>query len=83
MSSGMEREGPKHISSVICVASLHLHSLKDICKIFKVGRNTVLKWIGQGAPIAVEADLETGKFRYSAEYNTLQSWRVSKGKGYE
>lgn len=82
MSSGMEREGPKHISSVI-VASLHLHSLKDICRIFKVGRNTVLKWIGQGAPIAVEADPENGKFRYSAEYNALQSWRVIKGKNYE
>lgn len=68
------------VPMVTPVAPLHLNSLRHICTAFKVGRNTVLRWVDEGAPIAIEKDEKSNKLRYSAEYNTLQSWRVIKGK---
>lgn len=68
------------VPMVTPVAPLHLNSMSDICKAFKVGKNTVRKWVDKGAPIAIEKDEKSNKLRYSAEYNTLQSWRVIKGK---
>lgn len=56
----------------ITVTPVHLPSLSAIAKTFSVGAMTVRGWYKQGAPIAFE------RGRYSAEYNALQAWRVSK-----
>lgn len=68
------------VPMVTPVAPMPLNSMTDIRKAFKVGRSTVIEWVNQGAPIAVETDPISQKIRYSAEYNALQSWRVIKGK---
>ncbi len=70
---------------VVVVAPKHLGSIEAIRKEFHVGRATVKKWIVEGAPIASEFSKpdKKGKTRLlqaSAEYVTLQSWRVSQSR---
>lgn len=67
---------------MVTVTPIHLRSLREIQKQFGVGRETVLRWMKAGAPIAVEATGGCGKeerYSYSAEYNALQEWRVAQG----
>lgn len=71
---------------MIVVTPLHLRGLKEIQKQFGVGRETVLRWVEAGAPIAVEVTGGSGKEErrsYSAEYNALQEWRVTQRSGGE
>lgn len=54
-----------------------LRNLLEICVVMGVGRETILRWVDEGAPIAVE--YQGKKPRYSCEAGALQAWR-SKGK---
>lgn len=53
-----------------------LSSLAEITSHFRVGRQTVYKWIDMGAPIAKE--ISGGHARYSCEALALQKWRLEK-----
>lgn len=56
-----------------------LKNLVEICAEMGVGRETVMKWIDLGAPIAVEY---IGKSpRYSCEARELQAWRIKNARG--
>ena len=70
---------------MVVVTPLHLKGLKAIQKQFGVGRETVLRWVKAGAPIAVEETAGKNEERrsYSAEYNALQEWRVVQRSGGE
>lgn len=57
-----------------------LRNMVEICAAMGVGRETVMKWIEQGAPIAVE--YIGRKPSYSCEAVALQKWRFARsGKG--
>lgn len=58
----------------VAYAPLILRSLGEITAHFKVGRQTVYKWIDMGAPIARESF--RGHVRYSCEALALQKWRL-------
>lgn len=63
----------------IAYAPLILRSLIEICAAMGVGRETVLKWVDQGAPIAVE--WQGSKPSYSCEAYALQAWRLKNSGG--
>ena len=55
-------------------SSEHLKTLSEICRVFGRGRETVLKWYSEGAPIACDG------VRYFTEYNRLLEWLLERGK---
>ncbi len=55
-----------------------LRNMKEICSAMGVGRDTVLEWIRQGAPIAVEPTAKGT--RYAAEARDLLRWRVRRSR---
>lgn len=59
---------------MIAYHPLVLKNLVEITAYFGVGKETVLKWVDQGAPVAVEK-AGGGSPRYSAEAAALQEWR--------
>lgn len=65
--------GLKPPRTPVVYAPVILCSLAEICRMFGVGERQVRRWIGQGAPIAVEG--EGARTRYSAEAARLQAWR--------
>lgn len=62
------------------VEPIPLNSLEDFNKVLLAGPDRVKAWLAAGAPIAIERDSLGRICRYSADYHTLQAWRVEQGK---
>ena len=52
-------------------------SIRQICRVYKVGSRKVQQWIDEGAPIAC---LGGGKTGYRAVLSELQAWLVERTK---
>ena len=63
-----------------CYAPVLLNSMTQICKAFSVGAATVQRWIGAGAPIAVDTGNRPGVKRYYCEMMRLYTWLEESGK---
>ena len=55
-----------------------LRDLVEICACMGVGREKILQWLDEGAPITVERD--GMRPRYSAEAAELQHWRLENAR---
>ena len=55
-----------------------LNSIVEIMATFNIGRETVLRWVDEGAPICVETS--GGHPRYSCEKTELQKWRLMRSR---
>lgn len=55
-----------------------LRGMIEICAEMGVGRETVLEWVDQGAPIAVE--WKGRKPTYTSEAMALMLWRLSRSR---
>lgn len=72
--AGKKRMG--RMDGRISYSPLILKSMNEITTYFGVGKETVYRWIEEGAPIAVEN--ARGAPRYSCEAAQLQQWRIGK-----